>query len=227
MPSLFLTVSALLTGSSAIYLYYFHQKLASRISHHSHYGTLPPPTATSITSIPKSVYTEEYYTVYDHASRPVARRLLPSIDPEELFMQFARRNMSTFARFPQSWTIWMITPFAQRNTFKASYIHSLDFKEGDIVCGLYRVAARTASSIEFEFMPPAPAMGRLVLSYREKDANMVFSSETAMWRNKEDKVPVPLERSVLKYLHEMAAWWLLDSGVRYLMDLEVDRPAVE
>lgn len=121
----------------------------------------------------------------------------------------------------------MITPFAQRNTFKASYIHSLDFKEGDIVCGLYRVAARTASSIEFEFMPPAPAMGRLVLSYREKDANMVFSSETAMWRNKEDKVPVPLERSVLKYLHEMAAWWLLDSGVRYLMDLEVDRPAVE
>src|SRR5699024_3115110 len=131
------------------------------------------------------------------------------------------------ARFPQAWTIWMVTPFAQRNTFKASHIGSLDFNEGDIVCGLYRVAARTANSIEFEFMTPAPAQGRLVLGFSEKDADMVFLSETAMWRRKDDKAVLPLERPLLKYLHEMTAWWLVDSGVRYLMDLEVDRPAVE
>lgn len=227
MPSILLTASVVLTGSSAIYLYYFHRRLASRISHATHYGTLPTATASTITSIPKPVYTAEYYSVYDHAARAVPRRLLPSLDSAELFTRFVRRNMSTFARFPQAWTIWMITPFPQRNTFKASHIQSLDFKEGDIVCGLYRVVARTASSVELEFMSPSPVRGRLVLGYQEKNVTMVFSSETAMWRGKDDKMAMPLERTAFKYLHEMAAWWLLDSGVRYLMDLEIDRPAVE
>lgn len=228
MPSLLIAASAILTGSSVIYLYYSHRKLASRISHSTHYGTLPSTsTADTITSIPKPVYTEEYYTVYDHAARAVPRRLLPGLDSAELFTLFVRRNMSTFARFPQAWTIWMITPFAQRNTFKASHIHSLDFKEGDIVCGLYRVAARTANSVEFDFMPPAPAQGRLVLRFIERDADMVFLSQTAMWRGKDEKMVLPLERPLLKYLHEMTSWWLVDSGVRYLMDLEIDRPAVE
>lgn len=218
-----ITVSAILTGSSAIYLYYFHQSLSSRIHHSSHYGTLPPSTSDTITSIPKAVYTEEYYTVYDYASRPVSRRCLPGLEPAELFTRLIRRNMSTFARFPQSWTIWVITPFAQRNSFKASHIRSLDFKEGDIVCGLYRVVARTSSSVEFEFMPPSPAKGRLVLRFQDADGDMVFSSETVMWKSKDDRTQIHLERPGLKFMHEMAAWWLLDSGVRYLMDLEVDR----
>ena len=106
-------------------------------------------------------------------------------------------------------------------------MYSLDYNEGDIACGLYRVAARTPNSVEFEFLPPAPVTGRLVLSYEEKDANILFITETAMWKTKDNKVPFPLEVSFLKYLHEMAAWWLIDSGVRYLMDMEVDRPAAE
>lgn len=218
-----LTACALLTAYSALHIFYFHRALASRINHATHYGTLPPSTSATITSIPKPVYTEDYYTVYDHATRSVERRLLPLLDPAELFTQLVRRNMITFARFPQSWTIWMSTPFALRCSFRASHINSLDFKEGDVVCGLYRVVVRTPSSVEFEFVEPSPENGRLVISFREQDGNLVFASETVMWRAKGDKTTIHLERRALKFLHEMTAWWLLDSGVRYLMDLEVDR----
>lgn len=117
----------------------------------------------------------------------------------------------------------MITPFAQRNSFRTSHISSLDFKEGDILCGLYRVVVRTEKSIEFEFMHPAPAKGRLVISFREQDGSLIFASETVMWKAKDDKTVIHLERPGLKFMHEMTAWWLLVSGVRYLMDLEVDR----
>jgi hypothetical protein len=218
-----LTACALITVSSALYLYYFHRTLASRIHHASHYGKLPPSTSATVTSIPEPVYSEDYYTVYDHAARSVTRRLLPSLEPAELFTQLVRRNMSTFARFPQAWTIWMITPSAQCNSFRASHFRSLDFREGDVVCGLYRVVVRTASSIEFEFMPPAPVKGRLVLSFREQEGSLVYASQTVMWKARDDKTVIHLERPVRKFMHEMAAWWLLDSGVRYLMDLDVDR----
>ena len=219
MPSLLL-VPPVVIGSALVYLFLLYQRLASRILHTSHAGTLRNCVSNTITSIPKAIYTEEYRSVYDHASRPVPRRLLPGTAPEELFTKLVRRNMSTFVLFPQAWAIWATTPFAQRHTFKASYIDSLDFQEGDIVCGLYRVIVRTSNTVELEFMEPAPVQGRLVINFQEIDATLAFSTGMAMWENRNDKTIMPLERPVARPLHQMTAWWLLDSGVRYLMDLQ-------
>lgn len=66
-------------------------------------------------------------------------------------------------------------------------------------------------------------MGRLVIGYEadEKKGMLVFSSETVMWRRKsEGGGKIPLENPVVRFFHEMTAWWLMDSGVRFLMDLD-------
>jgi hypothetical protein len=62
--------------------------------------------------------------------------------------------------------------------------------------------------------------GRLVLSFCEKADEIVFCSETFMWKRKDEVRRMPLERRGVRWMHETAAWWLVDSGVKYLLDLE-------
>ena len=72
-------------------------------------------------------------------------------------------------------------------------------------------------------MTRGPVVGRLVVG-NEVDQNkemVVFSTETIMWKRKDEGGgSIPLENPVVRFFHDMTAWWLIASGVRFLMDLD-------
>lgn len=219
------TATAVITGSSAIYFYILHQRLSSRVQHRSHCGKLAAsPKPNEIETIPDIVFTDEYFALYDRSSKPVPRYLLPgNVPTEQLFTNLVRRNMTAFTHFPQALMIRMVCKSAEeKQSFKASQISSLDFEKGDLVCGVYRVIARRKNKVEFEIKMKNMEFvnGRLAISFQEKDGEVVFSSETVMWRRADETRTMPLEKRVVRFMHETAAWWLIDSGIKYLMDLE-------
>lgn len=222
MIRLIFTATAVITSSSAIYFYIFHERLSKRIVHKSHLGTLSTATKPpSIESIPETVFSDEYITLYDYASTSVPRASIPGDETTDVFFKrLLRRNMRAFSRFPQALMIAMASKtLEQKNSFKAGYLAALDFEVGDLVCGAYRVVARKRNQVEFEITMEAVdfVQGRLAISYEEsgsleEEGEVVFCSETVMWKRADEVRKMPLERPVLKWMHETAAWWLLDSG---------------
>ncbi|CAG8906087.1 unnamed protein product [Penicillium nalgiovense] len=227
MIRLIFTATTIITSSSAIYFYIFHERLSKRVAHKSHLGTLSTATkSTNIESIPESVFSAEYFTLYDHVSKSVSRACLPSNEATEmLFKRLVRRNMTAFSRFPQALVLAMAskTP-EQKESFKAGYLAALDFEVGNLVCGVYQVVVRRWDRVEFEIKMETVdfVQARLAISFEEssQEGNVVFCSETVMWKRADEGRKMPLERPVLRWMHETAAWWLMDSGVRYLVDLE-------
>ncbi|CRG84588.1 hypothetical protein PISL3812_01852 [Talaromyces islandicus] len=148
---------------------------------------------------------------------------------EKLLTAYLRHNMFMFSRYlPQSYLIWlMITP-NKRSTFGAAHIQNLRFCEGDVVCGMYKVLLRRAGKVEFGIdVPDTNIEGRLVVGIcrteEEKEGVQVYS-ETVMWRPVDRPgLVMPLERALPRFMHELAAWWLLDSGVKYLVGLGVNK----
>ena len=72
-------------------------------------------------------------------------------------------------------------------------------------------------------MTRGPVVGRLVVGYEvdEKKEMVVFSTETIMWKRKDEGGGgIPLENTMVRFFHDMTAWWLIASGVRFLMDLD-------
>jgi hypothetical protein len=224
MLRLILTTTAIITTSTAIYLYTFHSRLSKRINHTSHHGPLSKaPTKPNIQSLPPQLSSNDYITLYDHASKCIPLSSLPSTDTVHLFTKLIRRNMTAFSRFPQSLLLAMAseTP-EQKRSFNKEYLATLDFEVGDLVCGVYRVVTRSTDRVEFEIGLEKMefVQGRLGISFREEDGNFVFCSETVMWRRADEGRKMPLERGAVRWMHEIASWWLTDSGVRYLVDLE-------
>lgn len=225
MMRFIVTATALITGSSAVYFYIGHQRLSSRIQHRSHRGKLSAsPKPVDIESIPDSVLTDAYYALYDRSTKSVPRSELPStLSTEQLFIRLLRRNMTAFSHFPQALMVRMISSTAdERQSFQASRISALDFEPGDLVCGVYRVVGRSRNKVEFEIRMKNLEFvdGRLAVSFHEEGDDVVFCNETMMWRRADETRRMPLEKPVLRWMHETAAWWLIDSGVKYLMDLE-------
>ena len=216
-----LLVSALLTFTVSS-LYILHRTLNSKL-HASHQSTIPTAISARIRSIPEDVLTsqDKYTKFYDRSLRSVPRRLLPDAPLPGLLTCLLRRNFTAFAHFPQAWILRLSTPSHDRHTFSSDYLHSSDFKEGDRICGVYRAVVRTDNQVELA-MARGAVTGRLVIGYEyDEDKEMVhFSNETVMWLPKDKGGNIPLENPFLRFLHEMAAWWLMASGVRFLMDLE-------
>ncbi|GFF48812.1 hypothetical protein IFM51744_06924 [Aspergillus udagawae] len=219
MKALIPITSAIL-GTTAVGVYLFRQNLKSRITTKAHHGHLPSSISPNITTAPDEVFTEQTVAVYDSASISVPRGKLPALPTEELLTRMLRRNMSNFARLPQAYIIRTMSTEAEKPSFKAANLERLDFKEGDLVCGAYRAILRTPGKVEFEFKPLGPVRGRLVVTITEKDDQMVFMNETLMWKPMAEKGVMPLETAVGKWMHELTAWWMVDSGVKYLMDLK-------
>ena len=223
MLRLIFTVTAVITGSSAVYFYIFHQRLSSRIQHQSRHGKLSQKPG-NIESAPDSVITDEYFTLYDRSLKATLRASLPSGVPTELlFTKLVRRNMTAFSHFPQALILRALSKAPEeRKSFTASHISSLDFSEGDLICGVYRVVLRNKNKVELEIkMKNMPwVSGRLVISFQERGDEVLFSTETLMWRRADEGRRMPLEKPVVRWMHETAAWWLIDSGVGYLVDLD-------
>ncbi|KAJ5689962.1 hypothetical protein N7462_004354 [Penicillium macrosclerotiorum] len=226
MLRLIITASAVITGGTAIYLYTVHERLSSRIQHKSHCGKLsaPSPKPLEIESIPEDIFTDQYFALYDHSSKAVSRDSLPqNIAAEELFTKLVRRNMIAFTHFPQAWMIRLVSRAPEeKQSFKASHISSLDFRPGDLVGGVYRVVARSGNKVEFEIKMKNMDFvnGRMAISFHESETERVFSSETLMWRRSDETQTMPLEKPLLRWMHETAAWWLIDSGVKCLTEIE-------
>jgi hypothetical protein len=157
---------------------------------------------------------------------------------QKLLTTYLRRNMSAFARYlPQARIIKMMVrktnPEAVQ-TLDPAFIEKLDFVVGDVVCGVYKVLRREDAVVEFGMAQPQPTHnsekkseeqqgfdGRLVIGMRPVRDSLEVFSETIMWRDTGNKgVVMPLERKIPRVLHELASWWLLDSGVNYLKSLK-------
>jgi hypothetical protein len=214
-PSTGLITSAIVIGTTTLYLSFLHARLSQRIHHTTKKGTLTVTEISNVGSISCSVIEEECFMVHDIASKPVRKDLLPALDANALLNTYIRYNMIRFSSLPQAWALRLIS---DRATFKKDYIEKLEFKDGDVVCGLYQVVLRTEEKVEL-FMKEGNVEGRLVVGIKPKGEDMVFYSETVMWKGKDDKTVMPLERAVAKWLHELASWWLLDLGTNYLVGL--------
>jgi len=214
-PSTGLITSALIIGTPILYLSFVHARLSQKIHHTTKKGTLTVTEISNIDSISTSAIEENGFMIHDIASKLVRKELLPALDTNTLLTMYIRYTMARFSSFPQAWVLRLTS---DRETFKKTYIEKLEFKEGDVVCGLYRVVLRTEEKVEL-LMKQGNLEGRLVVGIKPKGEDMVFYSETLMWKGKDDKTVMPLERAVPKWLHELASWWLLDLGTNYLIGL--------
>ncbi|THC88054.1 hypothetical protein EYZ11_012496 [Aspergillus tanneri] len=197
--------------------------LGNRVQHGNQKGTLPRDLRNTMTSIPEAVFSDEYRAFHDRASSRVPRHLLPAQDLSELFTLLQRRNMMVFNYFPQAYLLCLMAPPERKKTFAASHIQSLDFKEGDIVNGMYQVCEREKDKVVYAMEGGGKFSGRLSVRYWEEGDEVVYCTETAMWTKATGDngrtVQMPLEQPAFRFLHELAAWWLLDSGTGYLKGL--------
>lgn len=177
-----------------------------------------------IATIPEAVYSGRYFAQYNMSSKSVSRSLLPHAERLDLlFTKLVRRSMAKSMLLPQALMFRSSSNTAEeRKSFELSQIATLDFKEGDLVCGIYRVRQRSKNTVEFEMRLKNMEFldGRLAISFWQKGNEIVFCSETMMWRLCQEPRPMPLEKPLLRWMHETSVWWLLDSGVNYLMDLD-------
>ncbi|KAL5001626.1 hypothetical protein BDV10DRAFT_182191 [Aspergillus recurvatus] len=218
--ALVITVTAISGLSLAVSLYLSHQKryLASQVSHSSKRGQLSPSTPRDISSIPSNIFSSKYYTLYDYASISTPRHTLPDLEPSQLLIILLRRNMSSFASSPQARLLKLAASSSETiRSFDHTHIAALDFNEGDLVCNAYRVKLRAQEKVEFEFL--FGVRGRLVVSVEVRGNDVVFQNETLMWREEDAREKLPLERGLANWVHELTAWWILESGVRYLKGL--------
>ncbi|KIX02377.1 uncharacterized protein Z518_08318 [Rhinocladiella mackenziei CBS 650.93] len=218
-----------LAGSSVVmYTIYLHRTLSSKIKHRAGIGlvNVEDESDTKIESLPPELANpSRFHIIHDVASKSVPSARLPRYaDPDHLLTKYLRRTMSYFTRFPQALLLRLVFKSAEaKRTFDPSFIQTMDFVPEDIVCGTYRVEIRTPNKVEFAMIRPEglpPIDGRLVISIQPKGDQTLFVSETMQWRRQEENVVLPLEMKSMKWLHELASWWLIESGSQWLCDLQ-------
>ena len=187
---------------------------------------------------------EDYRIVYDIATNSVPKSLLPEYDYDEMLTKYLRYTMSAFSRLPQALLLKLIAPAEDKGTFNKNYLSRLDFRNGDLANGSYRVLSRDAGLCVFS-MSHGAVEGRLVVSIEDETRTLdaetgvwlalpqieaqgeagkrqmtMFKNETFMWVPKEEKTVMPLERFLTRWMHETGAWWLMDSGTKWLCTTE-------
>ncbi|OBT70359.1 hypothetical protein VE03_00309 [Pseudogymnoascus sp. 23342-1-I1] len=222
-----LLVSALAVAAPIAYLSYLHSSLSKTTSHVRSSGPLTRAAVADISSVPVSVLGGDYKMVRDRAWKRVPKEEMPDLEGGEMVKLYLRETMGLFARrFPQAYLLRAVAPGGAR-TFERAYIEGCGFEVGEVVAGVYRVAkregGREGGSVEFEMVmgvekrEGAPE-GRLVVGGREVEGEWEWWSETVMWIEEGGKMP--LEKRGVRWLHEVAAWWLLGRGVAYLKGLK-------
>ena len=148
--------------------------------------------------------------------------------------------MIAFSKMPQAYLLRLMAPSDARETFTKEYLDIIDFKVDDLVNGSYRVVYRDHGTCVFGMLY-GPVEGRLVVSiedetskldhqtgersklYKEgdidEDAVTISKNQLFIWVAKDAKVIMPMERSLPRWVHETAAWWMMDSGIKYLCSL--------
>jgi hypothetical protein len=216
---------ALFTSFSVAYLYKLYRDLSKQVQHRSHCGNASALCGkpVHIATVPESVYSGRYFAQYDMSSKSVCRSDLQADQIGPLLTKLVRRNMTASMHFPQALMFQSASStIEERQSFETSHITSLFFGEGDLVCGVYRVIRRSQSTVEFEIQMKSMEFldGRLAIFFCEQGNDIVFCSKTIIWRPCQEPRAMPLEKPLLRWMHETSAWWLLDTGVKYLSNLD-------
>lgn len=177
-----------------------------------------------ISSIPKDLAknSRDYRVVHDKITKHVSN-LTIMLDLEHSFTKLLRYNMTRFARSPQGWSLWFaLTTPEDRGTFSKEYIEKLQFVEGDVVCGAYKVVKRTPLRVEIALQPPTSygkISGLLITSLRPRNEGATLSTESIQWTRKDSGSTLPLESPLFNFLHSLTARWLIVSGTQYLKSI--------
>lgn len=154
--------------------------------------------------------------------------------PSALFTSYLRATHKAFSWTPQAFLIRsLLKEPLNRASFNTKWIENLDFKDGDIVNGVYKVSHVSsdknthAERVELLIDTPAsydgPAVRGLILSATEPNKSeetdsaeqhdgISFINETWMWRLKEEK-PTLLESRFGGWFHGLLAGWLIVKGM--------------
>jgi hypothetical protein len=212
---------------ASVYLYarYYHQSLASQVSHQAvdTTGRKRARENGELETLPTDLLENPqiFRIIHDRDEKTLDdAQIFDHNNVEELFTKLVRRNMTCFAKLPQSWMLSMMakTP-EQKVSFKQSHLLGIDYVEGDLFCGFYRVIKRDALKVEINMEPPpgaGPLRGRLVVSLNRRGGEAFLRTETLQWVEADAKVALPLERAPIRFMHEMASWWLLVSGAAFI-----------
>ncbi|PLB49100.1 hypothetical protein P170DRAFT_475417 [Aspergillus steynii IBT 23096] len=218
-------ISSGITLSSTVALYTLHRYLGKRLEHEQNVGDVSPFLPFKITSVPP--VWDNWHYLLNCATCRVHRKDLPPRDLPGLFELMVRQNMMEFRRLPYGYFVYWIAPRSVKPTFADSHILALDFVERDALNGIFVVCQREADKLVCLVNGRHPIETRLIMHYWEEGDDVIFCRETLMWRLKarenEKQRKLPLENPVLRFMHELTAWWLLDSGVRYLKEMKPDR----
>ena len=210
-------IGALGLTTLAAYLKHKHSNLEAKVNRHTasgqdlseerskgHLQNLPQ-AQLSTSSTPSLLHEKCSITIHNYAI---------SSDSPEHFTRLLRHNMSSFAHYPQAWIFWLMSP-KHRHTFSRSCIERLDFVEGDLVCGVYRVVKAEPAYVELSMEVP-PRFGKvagllIVRLETDPDLGVVLITETLQWTLDGTVKNLPLSRPLPKFLHEIASASLLVS----------------
>ena len=227
MLSTFLTAGAITAAGACLWVHHFYRHLAREVHHTKidHAGRKASAESGKLESLPTDLIQrpDGFRVLHEKSEKAIPNLKLPNdgLTEDRLFTELLRRDMGCFTQMPQSWMMWLILRKGKLGrTFSPTHIKTLDFQEGDVFCGVYRVSKRRAMKVEIEMVSPEgfpPLHGMLVIAVdRGARGGVVFRTETLQWTDVDSGVVLPLERAVLRFMHEMASWWLLLSGVEYL-----------
>lgn len=224
-----LATSGVITAASVVlYVRYLHQRYLSQVQHQAvdAAGRQAAYENNELETLPQELldYPQMYRIVHDRDEKKLTGfHPLDHDNVEKLFTKLIRRNMTAFSHLPQSWMMSLLakTP-EQKESFKKSHLLTIDYQEGDLYCGFYRVMKRSPFKIEVNMEPPldaGPLQGRLVVSLDQGSDGALLRTETLQWIEADSKMALPLERAPIRFMHEMASWWLLVSGATFLESL--------
>lgn len=165
-----------------------------------------------------------------------------------LFKSYLRATHKAFSWTPQAFLIRsLLKEPLNRGSFDAKWIENLEFKDGDIVNGVYKVSHASSdpntNSERVELLIDIPASYKgspvrgLILSATEPNQvagtasvepedKISFINETWMWRLKEEK-PTMLESRVGGWFHGLLAGWLVIKGLDGLGFQTQTKPKVQ
>jgi len=207
---------------STAYLLWQHYSLTRRFNVKTTVG-LP---ALDI-SLPKEIVEDpsKYVICHEHSSKSILSSTLPKkLKANDVLTEYLRFVMTKFAWSPQAYVMWyLIRSPERRETFKATHIQSLNFEEGDVVCGAYTVINRNPTKVEIAFgayegYTGPTVTGRIVISIEPDDDDTKLQNDVYMWR-KVDEKPTLLESGVGQWVHEFFVGRLIGSGVMHLQSL--------
>jgi hypothetical protein len=219
MISKALLISFAPIAGSTLYLVWLHYSLTRKVQCKTTSGV----QATTVT-LPREILEKasEYVILHEKASKIVPTGILPQYDsPGALLTTYLRHTMTSFSYYPFTWIIRFLTKSpSDRVTFTPTYLQNLEFVEGDLVCGVYRVAKRTPDTVELIFDTSGsykgpPMHGMLAVGIDEREEQTTFLNEVFMWRGKNER-PVPLE-GFGRWIHTIIATSLVESGTQKLI----------